>query len=64
MYCFSDLLYFANKFIVIFFCPQGSGKTYTIGGGNTTTQTEDEFGIVPRAIKHMFAVMKVCNTLF
>ncbi|XP_064634767.1 kinesin-like protein KIF27 isoform X2 [Lineus longissimus] len=36
----------------------GSGKTYTIGGGNIADLTEDEFGILPRAIKHIFARME------
>ncbi|XP_078703332.1 kinesin-like protein KIF27 [Branchiostoma floridae x Branchiostoma belcheri] len=36
----------------------GSGKTYTIvGGGNTDTITEDEYGIIPRAIKQIFSTI-------
>ncbi|XP_035668109.1 kinesin-like protein KIF27 isoform X2 [Branchiostoma floridae] len=36
----------------------GSGKTYTIvGGGNTDTITEEEYGIIPRAIKQIFSTI-------
>ena len=38
---------------------QGSGKTHTIGGLNITSQTEEDFGVIPRAVKHMFEIMKV-----
>ncbi|CAG5123649.1 unnamed protein product, partial [Candidula unifasciata] len=40
----------------------GSGKTYTIGGGDITTLTEEEYGIIPRAITHMFKIMKENKT--
>ncbi|GFO31121.1 kinesin-like protein kif27, partial [Plakobranchus ocellatus] len=36
----------------------GSGKTYTIGGGDITTLTEEEYGIIPRALTDMFRIMK------
>ncbi|XP_059168452.1 kinesin-like protein KIF27 isoform X2 [Physella acuta] len=36
----------------------GSGKTYTIGGGDITTLTEEEYGIIPRALTHMFKIME------
>ncbi|XP_035825943.1 kinesin-like protein KIF27 isoform X2 [Aplysia californica] len=36
----------------------GSGKTYTIGGGDITTLTEEEYGIIPRALVHMFQKME------
>ncbi|XP_033646450.1 kinesin-like protein KIF27 isoform X2 [Asterias rubens] len=36
----------------------GSGKTYTVGGHNATNLTEDEYGIIPRAIQHMFHIIK------
>ncbi|CAH1786333.1 unnamed protein product [Owenia fusiformis] len=32
----------------------GSGKTFTIGGGNIASLVEQEFGIIPRAIQHIF----------
>ena len=38
---------------------QGSGKTFTIGAGNIASQTEEEFGVVPRAIKDIFDIIKV-----
>ena len=38
---------------------QGSGKTHTIGGLNITSQTEEDFGVIPRAVKQMFEIMKV-----
>ncbi|KAL8561687.1 hypothetical protein ACOMHN_054984 [Nucella lapillus] len=36
----------------------GSGKTYTIGGGDISSFTEDEYGIIPRALNQMFEIMK------
>ncbi|KAJ8298888.1 hypothetical protein KUTeg_022948 [Tegillarca granosa] len=36
----------------------GSGKTYTMGGGNISSMTEDEDGLIPRAIKEMFEIMQ------
>ena len=42
-------------------CVQGSGKTYTMGGGNIAAQTEDELGVIPRAIKHMYDHIQVCS---
>ncbi|XP_076451061.1 kinesin-like protein KIF27 [Babylonia areolata] len=36
----------------------GSGKTYTIGGGDISSLTEDEYGIIPRALQQMFEIMK------
>ena len=38
---------------------QGSGKTYTVGGGNMNSFTEEEYGIIPRALKDMFDYMQV-----
>ena len=38
---------------------QGSGKTYTVGGGNIASLTEDEYGIIPRAIKEMYEIIQV-----
>lgn len=35
----------------------GSGKTYTIGGGNLSSMTEQEQGIIPRAVKQMYDLM-------
>ncbi|KAL3842329.1 hypothetical protein ACJMK2_020357 [Sinanodonta woodiana] len=35
----------------------GSGKTYTIGGGNISSLTEEEYGVIPRAIKQMFDII-------
>uniref|UniRef100_A0A8B9EQV8 Kinesin family member 27 n=1 Tax=Anser cygnoides TaxID=8845 RepID=A0A8B9EQV8_ANSCY len=32
----------------------GSGKTYTIGGGHIASVSEDEKGIIPRAIQELF----------
>ncbi|XP_052800422.1 kinesin-like protein KIF27 isoform X2 [Mya arenaria] len=37
----------------------GSGKTYTIGGGNVSPVTEDEDGIIPRAVRQMFDLMSI-----
>lgn len=50
--------------IWLLFCLQGAGKTYTMGGGNIDAQTEEEFGIIPRAIAHMFDHMKVVDGKF
>ena len=38
---------------------QGSGKTYTVGGGNIATQTEEDFGIIPRAVKYIYDHIQV-----
>ncbi|KAJ8049755.1 Kinesin-like protein KIF27 [Holothuria leucospilota] len=35
----------------------GSGKTFTIGGHNIATLSEDEYGILPRAISQVFQKM-------
>ena len=37
---------------------QGSGKTYTIGDG-ISSFTDDEYGIIPRALKAIFDNMQV-----
>ncbi|KAH9519223.1 Kinesin-like protein kif27 [Bulinus truncatus] len=37
----------------------GSGKTYTIGGGDITSVTEEEYGIIPRALTNMFKIMEM-----
>ncbi|KAI0219309.1 hypothetical protein LSAT2_029120 [Lamellibrachia satsuma] len=37
----------------------GSGKTFTIGGGNIASQTEEEFGIIPRAVKQIFDTIQM-----
>ncbi|XP_045174185.2 kinesin-like protein KIF27 isoform X3 [Mercenaria mercenaria] len=37
----------------------GSGKTYTIGGGNISPVTEDEDGIIPRAVRQMFDTLSI-----
>ena len=37
---------------------QGSGKTHTIGGGNIASQTEEEFGMIPRAVSDIFATIQ------
>ncbi|XP_072045024.1 kinesin-like protein KIF27 isoform X2 [Amphiura filiformis] len=36
----------------------GSGKTYTIGGHNSINLTEDEIGIIARAVQQMFDIIK------
>lgn len=38
---------------------QGSGKTYTIGGTNAATHTDDEMGIIPRALQRLFHLIHV-----
>nr|KAG5694021.1 hypothetical protein BaRGS_002475 [Batillaria attramentaria] len=35
----------------------GSGKTYTIGGGDISALTEEEYGVIPRALHQMFDTM-------
>lgn len=42
---------------IIYFI-QGSGKTYTIGDG-ISSFTDDEYGIIPRALKAIFDNMEV-----
>ncbi|XP_070566373.1 kinesin-like protein KIF27 isoform X2 [Ptychodera flava] len=36
----------------------GSGKTYTITGSNSMDMTEEEVGIIPRAMKQMFQMIE------
>jgi len=36
---------------------KGSGKTYTMGGGSLLNQTDDEMGIMPRAVQQAFDIM-------
>ena len=50
-----------NYLQVFFYTIQGSGKTYTIGGGHISSLTEDEYGIIPRAVKQMFDIMQVSS---
>jgi hypothetical protein len=38
---------------------QGSGKTYTMTGGNISSIREKDFGIVPRAVQTIFDTVKV-----
>ena len=55
------------KFILLYHTEhsqfQGSGKTHTIGGLDVASKTEDEFGIIPRAIQHLFDTIRVSNDL-
>ncbi|XP_037088827.1 kinesin-like protein KIF27 [Pollicipes pollicipes] len=44
---------------VVAFGQTGSGKTYTLVGPDATfAMTEAEFGILPRAVRHVFAALK------
>ena len=36
---------------------KGSGKTFTMGGGSLLNQTEDDIGIMPRAIQQVFDII-------
>ncbi|XP_038053284.1 kinesin-like protein KIF27 isoform X2 [Patiria miniata] len=36
----------------------GSGKTYTVGGHTAAALTEDEQGIIPRAVQQMYNIIK------
>lgn len=38
----------------LFAMQTGAGKTYTMGTGFDTATTEEEQGIIPRAIAHLF----------
>ena len=49
----------AQIYLCVFHYIQGSGKTYTVGGGHISSLTEDEYGIIPRAVKQMFDIMQV-----
>ena len=51
-----------KQWIVFVFSNQGSGKTYTIGGGSLLTQTEDELGVIPRAVKQIYDAIQVPET--
>ncbi|MGH0163651.1 UNVERIFIED_CONTAM: hypothetical protein FKN15_064608 [Acipenser sinensis] len=39
---------------VFFYGQTGSGKTYTIGGGHVVSSSDEEKGIIPRAIQEIF----------
>lgn len=43
------------------FSSQGSGKTFTITGGNISSIGEKDFGIVPRAVQTIFDTLEVCR---
>lgn len=36
---------------------KGSGKTFTMGGQSLLNQTDDDIGIMPRAVQQMFEVI-------
>jgi len=36
---------------------KGSGKTFTMGGGSLLNQTDDDMGIMPRAVQQVFEIM-------
>jgi len=36
---------------------KGSGKTFTMGGGSLLNQTDDEMGIMPRAVQQVFEII-------
>ena len=36
---------------------KGSGKTFTMGGGSLLNQTDDDVGIMPRAVQQVFEVI-------
>ncbi|XP_013410614.1 kinesin-like protein KIF27 isoform X2 [Lingula anatina] len=36
----------------------GAGKTYTMGGGNSAMLSDDEVGIIPRAVHDMFKIKR------
>ena len=38
---------------------QGSGKTYTMTGGNISSIGEKDYGIVPRSVKTIFDNIQV-----
>lgn len=38
---------------------QGSGKTYTMTGGNILSIGEKDYGIVPRAVRTIFETIQV-----
>lgn len=44
-----------SHFLLVLFPVQtGSGKTYTMGTGFDVSIGEDELGIIPRAVSHLF----------
>ncbi len=43
-----------------FCCDKGSGKTFTMTGGNILSIGEKEYGIVPRAVQTIFDTLQVC----
>lgn len=43
---------------------QGSGKTFTMGGGDISAQDEEDFGIIPRAIHEIFDLVQVTFMFF
>ena len=36
---------------------KGSGKTFTMGGGSLLNQTDDDVGIMPRAVQQVFEII-------
>ena len=45
---------------VVTFGQTGSGKTFTLVGPDATfAMSEAEFGVLPRAVRHVFAALKV-----
>ena len=49
---------------VVTFGQTGSGKTYTLVGPDATfAMSEAEFGVLPRAVRHVFAALKVREKL-
>ena len=52
---------------IVTFGQTGSGKTFTLVGPDATfAMSEAEFGVLPRAVRHVFAALKVrvtCGSL-
>lgn len=46
--------YGTNTFVNFLFVQTGAGKTYTMGTGFDVTVTQEEEGIIPRAVAHLF----------
>lgn len=52
-----------SSIFMIFLNIQGSGKTYSMTGGNILSIGEKDYGIVPRAVKTIFDTIQVSQLI-
>ena len=42
---------------------QGAGKTHTMGTANLVGVAEEDVGVIPRAVQHVFSLVEVLSLI-